>query len=153
MNSEYILIAGGALMFAGFGIALIRTAAGMKKQAREKATKCTAQATGRVIRNEKSVTTRNSNNGRRRITAYHPVVRFTDNMGKTQERTHKVGTNPPSYEEGEAVMVSYDPKHPGTFILPKDNDGSPMLQKFLILFGAICFLAAASFAAIGFLAV
>ena len=113
MNSEYILIAGGALMFAGFGIALIRTAAGLKKQAREKDTKCTAQATGRVIRNEKSVTTRNSNNDRRRITAYHPVVRFTDNMGKTQERTHKVGTNPPSYEEGEVVMVSYDPKHPG----------------------------------------
>lgn len=153
MDSEYILIAGGALMFAGFGLVLIRTAAGMKKQAHEKATKCTARATGRVIRNEKSVTTRNSNNGRRRITAYHPVVRFTDNVGKTQEHTHRVGTNPPSYEEGEAVMVSYDPEHPGTFILPKDNDGSPMLQKFLILFGAVCFLAAASFAAIGFLAV
>lgn len=36
INSEYILIAGGALMFAGFGTTLIRTAAGMKKQAREK---------------------------------------------------------------------------------------------------------------------
>lgn len=153
MNSEYILIAAGVLMFSGFGIALIRTAAGMKKQACEKATKCTAQATGRVIRNEKSVTTRNSNNGRRRITSYHPVVRFTDNVGKTQEHTHRVGTNPPSYEEGEAVMVSYDPEHPGTFILPKDNDRPPMLQKFLILFGAVCFLAAVSFAAIGFLAV
>lgn len=130
MNSEYILIAAGVLMFSGFGITLIRTAAGMKKQAREKATKCTAQATGRVIRNEKSVTTRNSNNGRRRITAYHPVVRFTDNMGKTQEHTHRVGTNPPSYEEGEAVMVSYDPEHPGTFILPRITMDRPCCRNF-----------------------
>lgn len=37
--------------------------------------------------------------------------------------------------EDETVMVFYDPKQPGTFILPKDNDGSPILQKFLILIG------------------
>lgn len=122
-------------MFAGFGTALIRTAAGMKEQAREKRNTCTARATGRIIRNEKSVTTGSSNNGRRRITAYHPVVRFTDNTGKIQERTHRIGTNPPSYGEDETVMVFYDPKQPGTFILPKDNDGSPILQKFLILIG------------------
>lgn len=153
ISSEHILILTGTLMFTGFGIALIRTAFRMKSQAREKADACTACRSGRIIRNERTVTDRVGNDGRRKMTTYHPVVRFTDSTGKVHEYTHRVGTNPPSYREGQVVPVKYDPKHPRQFILPKDDDSSPFMRKFLILFGIMCLFTAVSFMAIGLLAV
>lgn len=151
MNAEYIFIIAGIMMFLGFGLALIHTSAGLANAAREKLARCTAKASGRIVRNEKSVTTRAVTSGRRKITAYHPVVRFTDDSGNMHEYTHMVGVNPPLYREGETVVVLYNPTHPRTFILPKD-DASPILQKFLVIFGVMCFFVSLIFGIVGFYA-
>jgi len=45
-------------------------------------------------------------------TVYEPVVNFTTATGQETTLTG-YGSNPPSYEAGEAVQVLYDPRDPG----------------------------------------
>ncbi|MFD1602275.1 DUF3592 domain-containing protein [Flavobacterium artemisiae] len=45
-------------------------------------------------------------------TTYRPVVSYTTKDGKQIEFTSSVGSNPPSYHEGETVEIFYDPADP-----------------------------------------
>lgn len=46
-------------------------------------------------------------------TTSRPVVDFTDRDGKSHRFTGKVGSNPPSFHEGERVAVLYNASSPG----------------------------------------
>jgi hypothetical protein len=45
-------------------------------------------------------------------TSYSPVVEFTAADGQTRKFSDSVSSNPPGFDEGEAVPVKYDPKNP-----------------------------------------
>lgn len=81
-------------------------------------------------------------------TTYRPVVSFTTNDGKKIEYNSLVGSNPPSYHEGETVEIFYDPVNPhdasingfaslwlGTLILGIIGTVFFLIGFFIILFG------------------
>jgi hypothetical protein len=63
------------------------------------------EAQGRVIGLERSRSS--SSSSTRSSSTYRPVVEFTTASGKRMEFISSVGSNPPSYREGEAVTVLY----------------------------------------------
>lgn len=63
------------------------------------------EANGRVIGLERSRSSSTSSTSS--SSTYRPVVEFTTASGKRIEFTSSVGSNPPSYREGEAVTVLY----------------------------------------------
>ncbi|MFC4014269.1 DUF3592 domain-containing protein [Nonomuraea purpurea] len=64
-----------------------------------------------VALTERTTTTRNSDGNARSSTAWYPTVEFTVN-GRRYSFQGSSGTNPPSFEKGESVPVSYDPDDP-----------------------------------------
>jgi len=76
---------------------------------------------------------------------YHPVVAFVDRQGTAREFRSSVGSNPPSYAEGEGVEVLYLPSDPQTARIHGTSSlwlGSIVLGGLgavFFLIGAICF--------------
>lgn len=50
--------------------------------------------------------------GNNRERSYYPVFRFRTESGATQEVVSPVGSNPPRYQQGDSVVILYDPARP-----------------------------------------
>jgi hypothetical protein len=68
-----------------------------------------ASAEGTVVELVRSVSSRSRG---RDSKTFRPVVQFTTADGRPIEMVSRVGSNPPSYSEGEKVRVWYDPANP-----------------------------------------
>ena len=92
-------LVGGLVLFVFAGVLIAKT-----ESFRHRA----AEVTGVVVENIDTPGT-----GRRRNTpTYRPRVKFTTSEGQAVDFVSGTGTNPPSYSEGEAVKVLYDPRDP-----------------------------------------
>lgn len=118
----------GGCVFFGVAVWLVRLG-------RQMSVGCTEQVYGFVVRNELETFHSSDPASRKVHKAYRPVVRFRLQDGSWLERKHTVGVYPAKYSEGEHILIKYDPKDPGHFVLPRDTDVEWFPVVILAVFG------------------